>query len=122
MAMQRFNKDFTAPDETRNFKSHGHMDVLKFGDETTIGRGVFEPGWRWSKDVKPIAGTASCQNTHTGYCVSGSMTVKMDSGEQFTVRAGEAFQMPPGHDAWTEGSEPCVLIDVTGVKTYAKPH
>ena len=58
---------------------------------------------------------------HTGYCISGSMTVKMDSGEQFTVRPGDAFHMPPGHDAWTEGKEACVLIDVTGVKNYAKP-
>jgi mannose-6-phosphate isomerase-like protein (cupin superfamily) len=116
-----FNKKFTSPDETRKFKAHGQMDVLNFGDAATIGRGVFEPGWKWSVDVKPIANTPSCQNAHTGYCVSGSMTVKMDSGEQFTVRPGEALHIPPGHDAWTEGTEACVLIDVTGVKNYAKP-
>ena len=55
------------------------------------------------------------------YCISGSMTVKMDSGEEFTVSPGDAFHMPPGHYAWTEGKEACVLIDVTGVKNYAKP-
>jgi hypothetical protein len=116
-----FTKGFKSPDETRKFKAHGQLDVLKFGDAATIGRGVFEPGWKWSNDVKPIAGTASCQSAHTGYCISGRMTVKMDSGEQFTVRPGDAFHMPPGHDAWTEGNEACVLIDVTGVKNYAKP-
>jgi hypothetical protein len=26
----------------------------------------------------------------------------------------------PGHDAWTVGDEPCVLLD-TGIKAYAKP-
>ena len=113
------SRGFGSPDETRPFKAHGHLDLLKFGDAATIGRGVFEPGWKWSNDVKPIAGTQSCQSAHTGYCVSGSMTIKMDSGEQVTVRAGDAFYLPPGHDAWTEGNEACVLIDVTGVQRYA---
>jgi hypothetical protein len=26
----------------------------------------------------------------------------------------------PGHDAWTVGDEPCVLLD-TGIAAYAKP-
>lgn len=115
-----FAKGFKSPDETRRFKAHGQMEVLKFDDATTIGRGEFQPGWKWSVDVKPIAGTASCQSAHTGYCLAGSMTVKMDSGEQFTVRAGDALHIPPGHDAWTDGSETCVLIDVSGVQNYAK--
>jgi hypothetical protein len=88
-----------APHETRPFKAHGHMDVVTLGD-FTLGRGVFEPGWRWSVDVKPIAGTESCQARHTGICIAGQMT----------VRAG----------AWTVGSEACVLYD-TGVAAYAKP-
>ena len=117
----KYNASFKSPDETRSFKAHGHLDVLKFGDGATIGRGVFEPGWKWSNDVKPIAGTTSCQSSHAGYCVSGRMTIKMDGGDQFTVGAGEAFHVPPGHDAWTEGKEACVMIDVTGVKDYAKP-
>ena len=116
-----FVKGFKSPDEIRKFKAHGQLEVVKFGEVTAIGRGEFEPGWKWSSDVKPIAGTASCQAAHTGYCLKGAMTVKMDSGEQFTVHAGDALHIPPGHDAWTEGSETCVLIDVTGVKNYAKP-
>ncbi len=67
------------PDETRPFKDHGHMDVVTLGD-FTLGRGVFEPGWRWSEDVKPIAGTDSCRTRHTGICVSGRMTVRYDDG------------------------------------------
>lgn len=119
--MQGFNQGFNHPDETRAFKAHGHLDLVKF-KEATIGRGVFEPGWKWSVDVKPLAGTATCQSSHTGYCVSGAMTIKMDSGEKFTIKAGEAFYLHPGHDAWTEGNEPCVLIDVTGFASYAQPH
>jgi mannose-6-phosphate isomerase-like protein (cupin superfamily) len=119
--MATYSKSFQKADETRQFKGHGHVDVLQFDDRGTIGRGVFEPGWKWSNDVKPIAGTPSCQSVHTGYCVSGRMTIRMDNGDEFTVGPGDAFHMPAGHDAWTVGNEPCVLIDTTGVKAYAKP-
>ncbi len=108
-----------SPHETRPFKAHGHMDVVTLGD-FTMGRGVFEPGWRWSEDVQPIAGTESCQVHHTGFCVSGQMTVKMDSGEEITFGAGDVVVLEPGHDAWTVGDEPCVLMD-TGVAAYATP-
>ena len=64
-----------APHETRPFKAHGHVDVVTLGD-FTLGRGVFEPGWKWSVDVQPIAGTGSCQARHSGICVSGQMTVQ----------------------------------------------
>jgi hypothetical protein len=112
-------RNVDTPHETRPFKSHGHMDVITFGD-FTMGRGVFEAGWRWSEDVKPIAGTDSCQVRHTGYCVSGRMAVRFDDGTELTVGPGDVMVIEPGHDAWTLGDEPCVLID-TGVGAYAKP-
>jgi hypothetical protein len=65
MSNQKLNKNFNQPDETRAFKAHGHLDVLNFADGTIIGKGVFEPGWRWSEDVKPIAGTSSCEAAHS---------------------------------------------------------
>lgn len=108
-----------APHETRPFKAHGHMDVVTLGD-FTLGKGVFEPGWRWSEDVKPIAGTESCQVRHTGICVSGSMVVRMDDGAEVTVNPGDVMVIEPGHDAWVVGDEACVLYD-TGVAAYAKP-
>ncbi len=74
-------QNIESPHETRPFQDHGHMDVVTLGD-FTLGRGMFEPGWRWSNDVKPIAGTDSCQVHHTGFCVSGQMTVRFDSGEE----------------------------------------
>jgi hypothetical protein len=107
------------PDESRPFKGHGHMDVVTLGD-FTLGRGVFEPGWRWSNDVKPIAGTDSCQTRHAGYCLSGQMTVRLDDGTEMTVGPGDVVVIEPGHDAWTVGDEACVLLD-TGVAAYAKP-
>jgi hypothetical protein len=112
-------RNIDSPDETRPFKDHGHMDVVTLGD-FTLGRGVFEPGWRWSTDVKPIAGTESCQVRHTGICQSGQMSVLMDDGTEMQIGPGDVVVIAPGHDAWTVGDEACVLLD-TGVAAYAKP-
>jgi hypothetical protein len=113
------SKNFTKPEETRNFPK-GHVDILNVGG-TTMGRGTFEPGWKWSQDVKPIAGTASCQAEHLGNVIAGEMTVVMDDGTRMQLRAGDAFSIPPGHDAWIEGNEACVLVDFVGFADYAKP-
>ena len=107
------------PQETRPFKANGHMDVITLGD-FTLGRGIFEPGWRWSNDVKPIAGTESCQTRHTGICLSGRMSVRFDDGSELDVAPGDVVALQPGHDAWTVGDEACVMLD-TGVGAYAKP-
>jgi mannose-6-phosphate isomerase-like protein (cupin superfamily) len=112
-------KSFDAPDETRPFAGHGSMAVVQVG-ETTFGRGTFEPGWRWSQDVKPIAGTDSCQAHHTLYILSGRMHVVMDDGAEFELGPGDAGVIAPGHDAWTVGDEACVALDTTGVARYAK--
>ena len=106
------------PNETRPFQAHGHVDVVTI-DDFTLGRGTFEPGWRWSNDVKPIAKTDSCKTRHTGVCVAGHMTIRSDSGEEIVIGPGDVFVLEPGHDAWTMGDEACVMYD-TGVAAYAK--
>ena len=112
-------KNFSSPDETRQFQAKGKMQVVAFGD-STIGRGTFEPGWKWSEHVKPIAGTDSCQANHTGYVLSGRMRMKATDGKEIEVGPGDAWVAGPGHDAWVVGNEPCVMIDWTGVSKYAK--
>ena len=52
----------------------------------------------------------------------GRMKVVMDNGDEIEVKPGDAFHMPPGHDAWTVGNEPCVLLDFSGFAEYGKPH
>lgn len=113
-------KSFKNPDEVRPFQANGHLEVLNFDDRPGMARGIFEPGWKWSNDVKPITGTSSCQEEHAGYCISGRMTIQMDSGEEFTIQEGDAFHLPAGHDAWVVGNQPCVLLDVMGYRNYAK--
>jgi quercetin dioxygenase-like cupin family protein len=114
-------KSLSSPEETRPFKDgKGKLEIVVVGGHT-MGRGTFEPGWRWSEHVKPIAGTPSCQAKHTGYVVEGRMAVRMDDGAEVEYGPGDAFYMPPGHDAWIVGDRRCVLIDFTGVGSYAKP-
>ncbi|MFC9691331.1 cupin domain-containing protein [Kribbella sp. NPDC056951] len=108
-----------SPHERRTFKDHGHLDVVTLG-EFTLGRAVFEPGWRWSEDVKPLAGTDSCQTHHTGLCLSGQMTVRFNDGQELDLGPGDVVDIDPGHDAWTVGDEACVILD-TGIAGYAKP-
>ncbi|HEX8076149.1 MAG TPA: cupin domain-containing protein [Thermoleophilaceae bacterium] len=112
-------KNFDSPDETRPFEAKGHADVIEVGGQT-VGRAVFEPGWRWSEHVKPIAGTDSCQVSHLGYVMSGRMRVFMDDGSEGEVGPGDVMAIPPGHDAETVGDEACVVLDFGEFGDYAK--
>jgi ethanolamine utilization protein EutQ (cupin superfamily) len=114
-------RNFDAPDEVRQFAGHGHVDLVKL-ENGPVGLGTFEPGWRWSVDVKPLAGTDTCQVHHVGYVISGRMKVVGDDGSEVEVGPGDVFSMPPGHDAWTVGDEACVLVDFGGLQGYAVPH
>ena len=112
-------RSFEAPDETRQFQAHGHAEVLNV-DGRTVVRSVFEPGWRWSDDIKPIAGTDSCQVRHFGYCVSGRMKIVMDDGAVSEMGPGDLVTIEPGHDAEVLGDEACVMVDFGDVTNYAK--
>ncbi len=74
-------KSFDSPDETRPFADKGSAAALSLAGGTAL-KGTFEPGWRWSEHVKPLAGTDSCQAAHLGYVLSGRMHVVMDDGTE----------------------------------------
>ncbi|WMX48500.1 cupin domain-containing protein [Streptomyces roseicoloratus] len=115
------SRSFDSADETRPFEGDkGRMDLL-FTGSGAVGRAVFEPGWKWSEHVKPIAGTDSCQAHHVGYVVSGRLKVVMNDGESADLMPGGFYEVQPGHDAWVVGDEPCVALDWMGFADYAKP-
>ena len=103
-------KNLDTPDQKRSF-THGDMHLVTL-DGTTVVRAEFGPGWRWSADVKPAAGTDSCQIAHTSYLISGRFAVRMDDGTEAEFGPGDAVLVSPGHDAWVVGDEPCVMIDM----------
>ena len=96
----------------------GRLEVVNT-EGGIVGRATFMPGWQWSKHVKPIAGTESCQAAHTCYFVSGRMKVVMDDGEEMEYGPGDFATMAPGHDAWVIGAEACVIIGWQGFGDYA---
>lgn len=120
VAVTKFeNKSHSTPDEVRS-PDKTRVEVVRL-EGFTFGRFNFAPGWRWSECVKPVAKTDSCQLSHAGYAVSGRIKVRMNDGTEKTIAAGESYTIPPGHDAWVEGNESFVGIEVMSAEQYAKP-
>jgi len=111
-------KNFKTPDEVRKFEK-GKIELVEVAGKL-IGKATFEPGWKWSKHVKPIANTESCQAPHFQYIISGTLHVVMDDGTEGDAKAGDVVSVPPGHDGWVVGKEPVVAVDFQGMVDYAK--
>jgi hypothetical protein len=111
-------KHLGKPDEVREFPK-GRLELIKIGG-ATVGRGTFQPGWKWSTSVQPLVKTKSCEAPHFQYHVSGILKVRMDDGTEFECRAGDVSLFPSGHDAWVVGDEPVVVVDFQGMIDYAK--
>jgi class 3 adenylate cyclase len=111
-------KRFDQPDEVRELEK-ARNELVELG-ELAVGRTIFQPGWRWSEHVRPIAGTPSCEIHHIGYVVSGQIHVEMDDGACVELVGGDTFEIPPGHDAWVVGDEPWVSIDYAGRRLFAR--
>jgi len=97
----------------------GQVEILNVGDGV-VGKATFEPGWRWSEHVKPMAGTDSCQAAHLGFVLSGRQKVIMDDGTELEFGPGDVVAIPPGHDGEVVGNEACVVLDFAGMEHYAK--
>jgi hypothetical protein len=118
-AMERAEcRSFREPDEVREFPQ-GRLELIKVGG-ATVGRAVFEPGWRWATSVQPLVNTKSCEAPHFQYHVAGVLRIRMDDGTEFDCKPGDVSLLPSGHDAWTIGDEPAVVVDFQGMIDYAK--
>lgn len=111
-------KHLSSPDEVRTFE-HGRLELVTIGGGV-VGRLTLEPGWRWSQDVKPIAGTEWCEAPHFQYQLTGRLHIVMANGLELESTAGDVTALPVGHDAWVVGDEQVVLIDWAGASNYAK--
>lgn len=111
-------KHFDSPDEIRELPNL-RVEVVHLA-ENTIMRATFQPGWRWSNDVKPHVGTDSCEVPHLVYIVSGHLATRMNDGSEIEGGPGDIAYIPPGHDGWVVGNEPAVILDFSGGAIYAK--
>jgi class 3 adenylate cyclase len=110
-------KNFGNPDKTIRLPGIT-VELVEVG-ELTVGYILTEPGWRWSKDVRPLVGGDWCQARHVGVVLSGRVAVQLEDGRLLEFGPNDVFNIPPGHDGWTLGSEPCVQIEWAGLHTFA---
>lgn len=111
-------KNFQTPDEVRTFEK-GKVELVKT-EGGVIGRLILEPGWQWSKHVKPVVKTEWCEAPHFQYHVSGRLHIKMSDGTEFEAGPGEVTSLSAGHDAWVVGKDAVILVDWYGASNYAK--
>ena len=109
---------FSDSDDVRTMPN-GRIDVVEL-DDRAVGRMTYEPGWRWSTDIKPIAGTETCQFHHFGLSLSGRLRAQMRDGTELEIGPGDVFEIPPGHDAWVVGDEPWVSVDFEAIRAYGR--
>jgi hypothetical protein len=110
---------FDKPDEVRE-GDNWRMELVNLAGDAQVGRITLQPGWRWTQDVKPVAGTDLCMAPHQQYQITGRMHVVMEDGTEFDTAPGEVVSLPPGHDAWVTGDEQVVAIDWQGASVWAR--
>lgn len=99
-------KNFASPDESKSLDKFS-VELVDLGS-AVAAKITQEPGWSWSKYVKPLAGTDSCQVRHVGVMISGRVCIRHDDGTEVMFVPGDAYVIEPGHDAWVVGDEPAV--------------
>lgn len=110
--------DFSVPDEVRQ-PDRTTVEVVKIGGGE-VGRYTFQPGWRWSECIKPVAGTDSCQVDHVGVVLAGGLRIEHDDGTVVEIGSGTVYHIAPGHDSYVLGDEPFVAVEFHGATTFAR--
>jgi len=110
-------KSLGTPDDVIEFPGM-KARIVELGD-LTVGELVSEPGWRWSTHVRPTVGGDWCQARHVGIVLSGRLGIVMSDGSEFEFGPHDVFDVPPGHDGYTVGDEPCVQIEWAGLRAFA---
>jgi hypothetical protein len=105
-AMQKAALDSIEPDV------HGLISKQTANlDGIDVTRVRFDVGARWSNDLKDYAGTEHCELPHVAVVLAGRLHVVMADGSEEEFGRNEVMLLPPDHDAWTVGDEPCVFVE-----------
>jgi uncharacterized cupin superfamily protein len=106
---QLMKKDFSSPDGGGEMKGvkQSYIDLGPY----RVSKWEFQPGWKWSVDIKPMMGTEWHEDPHLMYIISGRQKVQMKDGTEIEYGPGDIVLIPPYHDGWTLGDEPAVMLD-----------
>jgi class 3 adenylate cyclase len=113
----RVPKNLRAPDESVRLPGV-EEDLVHVGDEI-VARIVQQPGWRWSNDMRAVAGGQWCETHHVGVTLSGRQGAVLRDGTVLEFGPDDVYDIPAGHDGYTIGDEPCVMIEWSGPRTWA---
>src|SRR5689334_23940147 len=75
------------------------LDVARAGS-SRVKRLIYPPGFRWSKDMKPIVGTDYCRHAHVGFLARGQIHIEYPDGCKLEFAAPQVIAIDPGHDGW----------------------
>ncbi len=110
--------NFDNLDEIRIFEK-GKFELVNL-PKMTIGKAIYEPGWKWSEDLSRLSGTKFCEVQHLGMVLSGSATIDFKGGEVHTINKGDIFCVSSRpHDSWVVGQENYISIHFLGPDKYA---
>jgi len=109
-------RTFDDPDERIEFG--GATEELITIGGLTVSRSVQPVGWRWSEHFKPLVGGHWCQAHHVGIQLSGRQGIVLEDGSTFEIGPGDLYDLPPGHDGWTLGDEPSVMLEWAGMRRW----
>jgi class 3 adenylate cyclase len=112
-------RPFGEPDNVREVP-FGRLETYDMG-EIRLGRSILQPGWRWSESIKPISRTELCEYHHIGVCLSGRLRIRTREGAELTIKAGQFYEVPAGHEAWVDGDEPYENIEWQPSVAFGEP-
>ena len=104
------HKNFSNSDQVMT-PPNTRVEIIKLGDYT-FSRYTFQPGWRWTKDIKPIMKKDFDPVPHVAYLISGSLVIKLATGDEVEIGPGEVNLVPANHDAWVVGEEPAMYLTI----------
>jgi len=114
---ERHSKSLDDPDEVNRFP--GATESLVQLGEWTVARITQDPGWRYSVDMAPLVGNEWCPSRHVGVTLAGRQGALLEDGTILEFGPGDVYEIPPGHDGYTIGDEPAVMIEWSGLQVWA---
>ena len=100
---------FDEPDEVVEFGGVSEQLITIGG--VTVTRGVQPAGWSWRDHYQPLGGGEWCQARHVGITLEGRQGIRLADGTEVEYGPGDLYDVPPGHEGWTIGDEPCVMLE-----------